>query len=112
MLHTIGNTAINPVETFYESVGILTPKEKGFTFQEIAQLHFHKQVESNEEVKANAALIVNAFNTTNESGMTPSQLLSELKRCQAELLTAVEFGYLQCEKGNNLQQALANASLL
>jgi len=57
--HTQGNWEINPVETFYESIGILTPKNKGFTFNEVAQVRFNDR-STKKETEANAKLIASS----------------------------------------------------
>lgn len=59
--HTPGPWTINPVETYYESVGILTPNGRGFFFREIAKLQFpFDDITPNEEVRANARLVAAA----------------------------------------------------
>ncbi len=61
MKHTQGKWEINPVETFYESIGIITHEEnkKGFIFNEIDKVYFNDKAKK-EETKANAKLIAAA----------------------------------------------------
>ena len=73
-----------------------------------------------EEAKANAELIADAFNTTNESGLTPSQLykqnqelldaLEKSKDKISELFTkGVDFAKINSELFTILEQAINNA---
>jgi hypothetical protein len=77
MKHTKGKVEINKNE---QSIYV----EANITICEVSQKC------SKEEVEANAELIAEAFNVTNESGLTPRQLLDKLKTVE---LDAYQRGY-------------------
>jgi hypothetical protein len=61
---------------------------------------------SKEIAKANAALFAEAGTVLNKTGRTPMELMKENTMLKQNMMLAVEFGYKQCEKGNNMEYAL------
>jgi hypothetical protein len=100
MEHTKGKATVSDCKEDLDSYEVNLEHSKGI--DKVCRTTFNLFFQ--EEAKANAELIADAFNTTNESGLTPSQLHKQ----NQELLEALITINGKCADASNIEYGKLN----